>query len=373
MRPPSLLLVVTRATGGGAQRYVLAVARAALARGWTATVAAGPGDGTLESRCRASGIPFRTLPSLGRDISPTADLRAVRELRRLVRELRPDVLHANSSKAGLLATLALVGMRQRPKSVFTAHGWVFLEPNRSAWFYRWLERIAGLGRDATIVLSPQEREAAVAARVAPGARIHVIPNGIAPAPHDRVSARAALAQAGVPTEATVVGCVANFFPTKNVPALVRAFRAAAPTDAHLVLIGDGEERAAVDAAAGERVHPLGHRDDARALMDGFDLFILPSKKEGLPFALLEAMEAGLPCLATAVGGVPSVIADGMNGWLTAPDRLEEGLRRAFAARDAWPRVGKAAAETAHALFTEERMVRETFALYGRLTGASAPG
>lgn len=368
MQSHSLLLVVTSPSGGGAQRYVLALGRAAAAQGWTVTVAAG-GTGPLAASCAAAGIAYRALPSLGRALRPRADLRAARELRRLVRGLRPDVVHSNSSKAGLLATLALVGLP--PKHVFTAHGWVFLEPDRPGPFYRWLERIAGLGRDATVVLSPQERAAALAARVSPAERLHVIPNGVAPVPHDRAAARAALAEAGVPTDATCIGCVANFFPSKNVPALVAAFADAAPADAHLALVGDGEQRPAVEQAAaalGGRAHLLGRRDDARALMDGFDLFVLPSKKEGLPFALLEAMEAGLPCLATSVGGVPSVIADGMNGWLTRPDALGDGLRRACAARERWPRVGKAAAETVHTLFTEERALGETLALYRRLIG-----
>lgn len=365
-----LLLVVTQSDLGGAQRYVLTMARAAAASGWRVTVAAGPdGGGALADACGRSGVAYRSVTPLRREIRPRSDLAAVRELRRLIRELRPDVIHANSSKAGFLTPLALVGLRPHPRHVFTAHGWVFLEPTRNRLLYRWLERLAARGRDATIVLSPQERDAARTAGLGSHGRLQVIPLGVAPAPHDRAAARATLVAAGVPADAFVVGCVANAYPAKNLPALIAAFLARNDPTSHLVLIGVGTER----LSGGPRVHLLGERP-GRALMDGFDLFVLPSVKEGLPTTLLEAMDAGLPCLATPVGGIPSVIADGMNGWLTKPDALTDGLARAFAARDQWPRVGKAAAETIRTLFTEERMTRETLALYAALTGfATAAG
>ncbi|TAK04895.1 glycosyltransferase family 1 protein [Patescibacteria group bacterium] len=363
-----LLLVVTQSDLGGAQRYVLTVARAAAASGWQVTVAAGPdpstrlGAGGLAAACADAGIAFRTVASLRREIRPGSDLAAIRELRRLIRELRPDIVHANSSKAGFLTPLALVGLRPRPRHVFTAHGWVFLEPGRSGLLYRCLERLADRGRDATVVLSPQERDAARRAGI--GARgLHVVPLGVVPASHDRAAARAALSAAGIPADAVVLGCVANAYPAKNLPALIAAFTRLHDAAAHLVLVGGGTER----LPGGARIHLLGPRADARALMDGFDVFVLPSVKEGLPMTLLEAMDAGLPCLATSVGGVPSVIADGMNGWLTAPDRLEDGLRRVFAARETWPRAGKAASDTVRTLFTEERMTRDTLALYRSLT------
>lgn len=364
-----LLLVVTQSDRGGAQRYVLAVARAAAASGWRVTVAAGPdGGGLLADDCVRARTAYRSLPALRREIRPQSDLAAVRALRRLIRELRPDVVHANSSKAGFLVPLALAGLRPRPRHVFTAHGWVFLEPGRSAPFYRLLERLADRGRDATVVLSPQERDAAHAVGI--GRRgLHVIPLGVAPAAHDRAAARRALGAAGVPEDALVIGCVANAYPAKNLAALVAAFSGIQDARARLVLVGAGTER----MHGGTRIHLLGARTDARALMDGFDLFVLPSKKEGLPLTLLEAMDAGLPCLATPVGGIPSVIADGMNGWLTPPADVAGGLKRALAAREQWPRVGKAAADTVRTLFTDARMTRDTLALYDALTGSATTG
>lgn len=361
-----LLLVVTQSDLGGAQRYVMTMAHAAVASGWQVTVAAGPdGGGALADVCTRAGAAYRTVASLRREIHPAQDIRAIAELRRLVRELRPDVVHANSSKAGFLMPLALLGLRPRPKHVFTAHGWIFLEPGRNRIFYRWLERLADRGRNATIVLSPQERDAARRAGIGSHG-LHVVPLGVAPAAHDRGAARAALAAASVPTDALIVGCVANAYPAKNLPALISAFNGRNDPSAHLVLIGAGTER----LSGGAHIHLLGARSDARALMDGFDLFVLPSVKEGLPMTLLEAMDAGLPCLATPVGGIPSVIADGMNGWLTPPDDVGGGFARVFSARDQWPRVGKAAAETVRTLFTEARMTRETLALYVALIGSA---
>lgn len=354
---------------GGAQRYVRTMARGARAAGWNVTVAAGPdGGGALFTALAGDGIPCRTLRALRREIRPADDLRAVAEVRRLVRELRPNVLHVNSSKAGLVAALALVGLRPRPRHVFTAHGWIFLEPGRRQGLYRQLERFAGRRRDATVVLSPMERDAALAAGAARKEQLRVIPLGVAPVPHDRAAARGVLVGAGIPADAIVIGCVANAYPVKNLPALIAAFARQPDASMHLVLVGNGTER----LAGGARVHLFGAREDARPLMDGFDLFVLPSLKEGLPASLLEAMEAGLPCLATSVGGIPSVIADGMNGWLAAPDQLADGLARALAARADWPRIGRAATDTVHSLFTEERMIRDTVGLYRSLIGSS-PG
>jgi glycosyltransferase involved in cell wall biosynthesis len=101
-------------------------------------------------------------------------------------------------------------------------------------------------------------------------------------------------------------------------------------------------------------------------MDGFDLFILPSVKEGLPFALLEAMDASLPCLATDVGGIPEVIGNGVNGWLTDPSRLASALGHALAHQDQWKTVGTKANATVRERFTDQGMIKKTFELYAAL-------
>lgn len=374
-KKPILLLIVTQSDLGGAQRYVLSIAQAARER-FCVIIAAGPdGGGALLREASSSGLETLLLANLGREIRPWRDVRALFEFRRRMHEIRPDIVHANSTKAGVLTSLARVKNTQKTKYVYTAHGWIFLEPmpRLQRFAYRVIERFAGRSRDATIVLSPVEADTAMRAGIASSDKLSLIPNGVSLRPHDRIRARMELERAGVPGGATVIVSVANFYPTKNLPSLVRAFRAAAKNDPllHLVLIGDGTERPLVEAAGQDdaRVHLLGYRSDARDLLDGCDLFVLPSSKEGLPFALLEAMEASLPCLATNVGGIPAIIKNNLNGWLVKPDDLAAGLRRALSLRDHWQRIGNAARGSVLASFTEEKMVSRTLALYERLLQA----
>lgn len=369
---PHILHIITQQELGGAQRYVLALARLG-AGSFRVTVAAGPDGGTeLAAVCQALGIPLRILPHLRREVRGSDDRRALQEIRTLIQKLKPDIVHTHSSKAGVLTALALRG-QTAPKLVATIHGWAFLEP--LPWFrraiYQWSERIAAPRRNMTIVLSEQEKTVALNYHLVRPETVAVIPNGVTPTNHDRAAARTLLEMAGVPRDAIIFGCVAHFYATKNIPALVQSFTQFAKmvTGVHLVLIGDGKEAPAVrtlQQQLPDRIHLLGTRDDARALMDGFDALILPSVKEGLPFTLLDAMEAGLPVLATAVGGIPHLIADGMNGLLTSPEQLEAGIVHLWHARPQWPQLGAAAQETVRTLFTEQRMWERTQAVYGRV-------
>ncbi len=373
---PHILHIITQQELGGAQRYLLALARLG-AETIQVSVAAGPDGGTeLANACRSQGVAFYLLPHLRRDIRLGDDRAAIADIQTLIREIAPDIVHTHSSKAGVLTALALRG-QTTPKLVATIHGWAFLEP--ISWFNRTLylmaERLAAPRRNMTIVLSEQEKTVALNHGLARTETVNVIPNGVASRNHDRSAARALLDAAGVPRDAVVFGCVAHFYPTKNIPALVRSFSQFAKThaDVHLVLAGDGKEARTIrtlQAQLPDRIHVLGTRHDARELMDGFDAFILPSVKEGLPFSLLDAMEAGLPVLATPVGGIPHVIADGMNGLLTPPGQLENGLAMLWEKRREWPRLGAAAQETVRTLFNERRMWERTRAVYDRVFGGN---
>ena len=369
---PTLLLLVTQSDLGGAQRYVLSLAQAAREHFRVIVAAGADGGGWLLQKASSEGLETFVLASLGRAIHPWRDARAILECRRLLRNVKPDIVHANSTKAGVLVSLAAAGWKQRPQIVYTAHGWIFLEP-LPTWMrfvYRWIERLASNTRDAIIVLSQKEKEKAIRGRVASSDKLFLIPNGVSLRAHDRERARMVLTRAGVPRGATLLGCVANFYPVKNLPSLVRAFRNITNKSSHLhlVLIGDGNERSAIEEArqGDPHIHLLGYRPDVRELLDGCDLFVLPSLKEGFPFALLEAMEASLPCLATDVGGIPEIIKDDVNGWLAKPNDLERGLRRAISSRDRWPQMGRAARESVLTSFTEEKMTSRTIALYKKL-------
>lgn len=376
--PMHILHIITQQDPGGAQAHLAALLP--LSQGDRRfSVAAGPEGGPhMEQVVRAAGVTFYSLKYLTRRIHPPSDWQAFGELRHLIRTVNPDIVHTHSSKAGILASLACWGLRPRPRVVSTIHGWVFLEP--ISWplrtLYLLLEKIAACFRTATIVLSEQDRAVALRHHLSSPQNLHVIPNGIAERSHDRTKARQTLATLRIPENAIIIACVANGYKTKNVAGLCNAFIATANElpQSHLVLIGSGgeEEKRIAEATARLplRIHRLGWRSDAALLLDGCDLFVLPSRKEGLPFALLEAMEAGLPCLATSVGGIPQVIAHGMNGWITDPDHLAESLREVWKKQNEWPRIGATARETVHNLFSLTQMQSRTAALYDHFRSAT---
>jgi glycosyltransferase involved in cell wall biosynthesis len=192
--------------------------------------------------------------------------------------------------------------------------------------YRWPTRLANrvtYGRNARAVAVSEQ----VAATIRSSVPVEVIVHGTDPSlvvdgPGARAAARATL---GLPEGAQVVGSVGNFTAKKDQATLLRAFASVpeSPEGTHLVLVGLGPLEDDLRALAGElgigaRVLWPGSRDDVFALLPGFDAFVLSSRFEGLPIALLEAMASGVAPVATEVGGIPSVITDGQDGLLVPP-------------------------------------------------------
>lgn len=298
--------------GGGATRYVHDLA-AHLPAEYEAVVAAGPdGGGSLLARLQGAGVRTHQLRHLHRPINLPSDYRACRELAELFRAEQPDVIHLNSSKAGILGALA---SRRRYRTVYTAHGWVFREdiPARRRYVYAQIERLSSRYCDRIIVLSDSDHLAGLKLGIPPR-KLALIRNGILDhqfAP--RAQARAVLGQlAGVDLEGRkVVLTLALFFATKGLSYLINAV-AQARTDYVSVILGDGMLRPQLEAQVrrlglGDRVFMPGYEDNGSRLLRGADLYVLPSVKEGLPYALLEAMQAGVPVVATRVGGVAEVL------------------------------------------------------------------
>ncbi len=337
---PKLLLLVTSSAWGGAERYVARLARAATDE-FDVTVAAGSSPRRELFAALPADVRVIEVPELQHPISPWRDLKAVLAVRALIDHEGFDLVHANSSKAGLIGALAARLARCRPPVIYTAHGWAFLE-RRSALFrfvLRLSEKIAGHWRAATITLSATEREVALQERLSPSERLSVIPLGIdrdeiAFLDHDE--ARAKLAElCGTRLDRLIVGTIANSYPAKNLPMLCEAFEdlAAEFPDLDLVILGDGPEMKKLRALhAGlphrDRVYLPGAVPNAAALLKAFDVFTLSSTKEGLPWTILEASLAEIPIVATRVGALPELIEDRRTGLLVPPgDRA--ALRRAL--------------------------------------------
>jgi glycosyltransferase involved in cell wall biosynthesis len=308
---PRLLVLVTLAETGGAQTYVSSLLPALVER-YDVTVAA-HGDGPLRERAVAVGARFVPLRSVRRPINTLRDVRGLVELAFLMRRLRPHAVHANSSKAGILGRVAarLTGV---PVRIFTVHGWAFrAATGRTAVLYRFLERLVSPLTTTFVCVSESECAAGIAARTCDPRRTVVIRTGI-----DLDTPRAS--PADEPPRIVSVGRLA--YP-KDPVTFVRALAALNGRDFSALLVGDGPQRAAVQAAlaslpAAARTRLVGDRHDVRALLAASQVFVLATRSEGLPLTVLEAMAAGLPVVASRVGGIPELVVDGETGLLVPP-------------------------------------------------------
>lgn len=390
-RSLTILFIITQSELGGAQRHVLMLATRLRAAGMTPVVVCG-GDGELPAALREGDIEVHILPSLVRPISPVRDIRAIASLVSFIRSRRFDIVHCHSTKAGIVGRIAarLAGSHI---VLFTVHGCVLNEPmSRPAFFLSWtLEWFAGLLSSRIIAVSEHDRDSLLKFRTAAARKISVIRNGIEmvgtcpQGPDARGAVREAM---GVSPATLVVGTTANFYRTKALDVLIRAAAIVvqANQQACFVLIGDGMERPGVEALIEKlglerNVILLGQHPHARELLSAFDIFVLPSRKEGMPLALIEAMAAGVPVVATNVGGMPEVITHGRTGLIVPPeepDRLAEAILTIANDPVLQARFGEAGKSHVNRSFTFDIMFTQTMDLYRREverafgTGAMSP-
>jgi glycosyltransferase involved in cell wall biosynthesis len=312
-RPRSkILFVITMSGGGGATRYVYDLATN-LPDEFEALVVAGPdGGGALIKDAAKAGLRTHTLEHLRRSIDPRRDWAALRELREFFAAEKPDLIHLNSSKAGILGAAA---SRHRYRVIYTAHGWVFREqlPSHKRFLYAQAEKFSSRFYDQIIVLSDGDMRAALALGI-PGDKLTLIRNGIRE--HDfmeRGEARKHLSEIlGFDCgERRILMTLALFFATKGLNHLIDAVTHV-NQDCLAVILGEGMLRPQLEQQVMQlgltgRVFMPGWVPGASLLLKAADVYVLPSMKEGLPFAVLEAMQARVPIVATRVGGVPEVL------------------------------------------------------------------
>ncbi|GAA2420601.1 glycosyltransferase [Streptomyces glaucus] len=294
------VLHVTQPVDGGVARVVTDLVRAQLADGLDVTVAC-PG-GAFADGVRALGAAVRHWPATR---SPGSSLaREVRCLARVAGEVRPDLVHAHSAKAGLAGRLAVRG---RIPTVFQPHAWSFeaVGGGTAALALRW-ERWGARWAGRVVCVSEAERATGVRAGIA--ARWAVVPNGIDPErfrPAAAGTARAGLAPlAGLDPAAPLAVCVGRLCRQKGQDVLLRAWEAVVRRvpGARLVLVGDGPDRDRLRADAPGSVLFAGAVPDATAWYQAADLVVLPSRWEGMALAPLEAMACGRAVVVTDVDG-----------------------------------------------------------------------
>jgi glycosyltransferase involved in cell wall biosynthesis len=364
MARPRVLLLITLAETGGAQTYVASLLPA-LSEEYDVVVAA-HGGGFLADASRDAGVRYVPLRHVRRPLHPLHDPLGLIELFRLFRRERPSVVHANSSKAGILGRLAAVAARV-PVRLFTVHGWAFkAHHGAAARAYLWADRAMSPLTTTTICVAHGEREAGLRARTCRADRTVVIHNGVdLDRPHRPPGPRPA------PVTLLTVGRMRE---PKDFMTLVRAIADLEPGTVRLQIAGDGPDRPALEAeiarlGVDRAVELLGMREDVDHLLAAADLFVLSSDSEGLPMSVLEAMAAGLPVVATAVGGIPELVDHGETGLLVPPRdsaALADAIRRTAGDPQLRDRLGEASRRRARDEFSIERCRQRHLELYRAL-------
>lgn len=392
----NVLRVMARLNTGGPSRHVVLLDAGLRARGHRTLLVHGAVSATeasMEPLADAHGIPRVRLPYLGRSLRLFDDLRAVIHVTRLLFRERPDIVHTHTSKAGMVGRSAAWaynlfaftrrGRGRRCVVIHTFHGHVFdgyFSPLVTRGVLT-IERALARVSDRIVTISPRQRADIVSRyRIAPDARVATIPLGL------DLKTLLALTAAGsglrdelqIPRDAVVVGFVGRLVPIKDPHTLVRAFARARERcpNLYLLLAGDGQLRASTLVVA----DTCGVRDHVRSigwwngplerLYETIDVCALSSINEGTPVALIEAMAAGRPVVATMVGGVPDVVTDGVDGLLVPPRDLERlaGALVALCA-DASRRgvLGQAGRAKVATRYAAPRLVDDVERLYQELT------
>jgi glycosyltransferase involved in cell wall biosynthesis len=331
-------------------------------------------EGPLLDDVRAEGFRVIAIPFVRR-LSPLAHLRAFWSLVAILRAEKPDLVHAHMPISGFLARLAarIAGV---PKIAYTCHGFLFNHassslPRRALSFA--MEWIAA--RVTDVFLTVSEVEARDARRLHIAASAEPVRNGRNPAifrpdPAARARIRAEL---GVPQDRVVIIAVSRLVWHKGYPELAAALRTV--PEAELWVVGErldtdrGADMVALlrSAGLGCRLRMLGYRTDVPALLAAADIFTLPSRFEGLPMSVIEAMLTGLPVVATNIRGPGEQVIDGMTGISVAVGDavgLGAALGRLVRDPDLRARMGQAGRQRALDCYDEAKVLSRTLDLLG---------
>lgn len=360
-----VLHVITGEKWGGAPRVVELLATRTAS---SDAVACAPNP-RLVRRLETAGVPVHRQPHLRAPPSPFADVRALADLVSLLRRESFDLVHCHSTKSGTLGRVAAY-VTGHP-AVFSVHGWGFYNTE-----FGWLapvlsgtERLLSRVTDGIVCVSENDLEEGLRRGITDEARSSVVHNGIPPVhvPDDRTR----LADVGVDTERPVIGTVGRLAEQKRPTELFRVGRDLDRRDVAVstVWIGQGSleeqcrrfiDRNAVDG------HLPGFRDDALELALDFDVFVVPSRFEGFPISILEAMSLGLPVVAYDVGGVGEAVVDGETGFVVTPgdrEALTDRVERLVRSPGLASRMGRRGRERFLDAFSVDRMIAEYEGVY----------
>ncbi len=363
-----IAFLITRGDAvGGATVHVRDMARHLAQSGGQATVLvgaakAGQPSGAVDEFAR-NGIPYRSIAHLGRRIDPVQDFLAIREIVRALREIGPDIVSTHTAKAGWLGRVA--GRIAGVPALFTPHGWAISDriSRTSGRAFTIAERLAAPLATIIVNVCEAERKIAEQHRIAPSAKLAVIHNGVRDVPRSL--------WADPVRQPPRLAMVARFEEPKDHTTLLHALAGLQSSEWELELIGGGPNENATRCLAerlglGRRILFAGQAANVAERLAQSQVFILASRSEGFPRSILEAMRAGLPVVASDVGGVAEAVRHAETGFVVPRNdvpALTEALRRLIVDPDLRGRMGQAGRRRYESNFTFEHMSAKTMALY----------
>jgi len=378
----TILYLVTQSELGGVQQYIYDLA-ANLRDEFNIVVAFGEQgkSGELAKKLDVVGIQNFEIPHLKRAISPKNDMLAIFEIAKLIKKIKPDIIHLNSSKISVLGSLATFIVSkfkiQNSKLIYTVHGWVFNEPmsNSKKIFYKYAEKFTALLKDKLICVSEYDRQIALKEKIAPKNKLVTIHNGIEEIDFflkDEAIYKL-LSTFNFQLSTIIIGTIANLYQTKGFEYLIQAAKILKDDNLNfkLVIIGEGDERKKLEELIDNQslrneIILTGRINNASKLLKAFDVFVCSSVKEGFPYNIIEAMQAGLPIVSTNVGGIGEMITNEINGLLVEPKNpkeLAKKIKTLIQNEELSRRLGQNAKEKSVKEFTLESMVNKTKNVY----------
>ena len=361
-----ILFVIATLDRAGAEGQLVSLCLGLPERGFEPAVCCLTRGGELARELEAADIPVWVLGKSGK-----LDFSAIGRLRRRIREFQPEIVHTwlfTSNAFGRVAAW-LSGVPILVASERAADIW-------KTWVHRSIDRLLGRVTARVIVNADAVRRFCTEKIRLPPDRVVVIRNGIDLAAFDRAASREPSPPLPSAKEGLRIGTVGRLARQKGIPYLLEAFRrllASAP-GSRLCIVGDGEDRGELESLV-ERlgirasVDFLGHRADVPAILPRLDVLVLSSLWEGLPNAVIEAMAASRPVVATAVDGTLELVEDGVTGWLVpprSPEALAGKIEELLNDPDMRERMGREGRQRIERDYGLDRMLDETAALYDQL-------
>lgn len=312
---------------------------------------------------------------MAHDIQPSSDIKVERTLRRIIKQLKPDIVYAHSSKAGAFARIADLGLNN--KVIYNPHGWAFnmQQSAKKKEMCKWVEKISAHFCDKIVCISDAEKESALREKICKSSKLQVIYNGIDLEEIEKTTPMSR-DQLGIPKDAFVVGMVGRLSKQKAPDTFVKAAKLIKEKipNAFFLMVGDGELRDQVESLSnqydlGSSFLITGWVDNPAAYMKIMNVGMLLSRWEGFGLVLPEYMACGVPIVATNVDAIPNVAKNGVNGMLVDKDdyhKVADAVDRLFKQPDLTSSLVKTADNIVKTKFDGKRVAQNTELLYKEL-------